>query len=228
MPGGEIDDYHFRFKISLVGDSGVGKTSFLDAISQTLGTVVENEESTELHIKTTYYIDDAYQYKIVYFDMPGRERHHKYIHKYVNGSTASLFMFNITKRSSFEKVEQWINECERCDVPIKILVGNMVDLTQGPNAAAKNRGGAGADSPVTKVEAIALARKYGMEYFETCSIGEASIVQVFDHLFNSLLALVPNPPDPSLLLGKNVVLGQRVLNDIKFKISLAEMLPNYE
>jgi len=37
-------------------------------------------------------------------------------------------MFNITKRSSFEKVEQWIQECEKCDVPIKILVGNMVDL----------------------------------------------------------------------------------------------------
>ena len=121
----------------------MGKTSFLDAISQTLGTVVENEESTELHIKTTYYIDDAYQYKIVYFDMPGKERHHKYIHKYVNGATAVLFMFNITKRNSFEKVEQWINECERCDVPIKILVGNMVDLASGsdkgkPPGSGKN------------------------------------------------------------------------------------------
>ena len=92
---------------------------------------MENEESTELHIKTTYYIDDAYQYKIVYFDMPGKERHHKYIHKYVSGATGCLFMFNITKRSSFEKVEQWINECDRCDVPIKILVGNMVDLASG-------------------------------------------------------------------------------------------------
>lgn len=47
----ENNNYHFRFKISLVGDSGVGKSTFLDAISQTLGTVVENEESSELHIK---------------------------------------------------------------------------------------------------------------------------------------------------------------------------------
>ncbi len=29
----------------------MGKTAFLDAISQTLGTVVENESSSELHIK---------------------------------------------------------------------------------------------------------------------------------------------------------------------------------
>jgi len=81
---------------------------------------------------------------------------------------------------------------------------------------------------VNKVEAMNLARKYGMEYFETSSIGEASIVQVFDHLFNSLLALIPNPPDPEQLLGKNVVLGSRVLNDIKFKLALAELLPNYD
>ena len=84
-------------------------------------------------------------------------------------------------------------------MPIKILVGNMVDLTTQKKSVGTN--------PVTKVEAVTLARKYGMEYFETCSIGEASIVQVFDHLFNSLLALVPNPPDPAQLMGKNVVLG---------------------
>ncbi len=39
----ELDDYHFKFKIAIVGDSGVGKTTFLDAISSTLGSVVENE-----------------------------------------------------------------------------------------------------------------------------------------------------------------------------------------
>lgn len=123
-----------------MGDSGVGKTTFLDAISATLGSVVENEESSELHIKTTFYIDDAYQYKIVYFDMPGKERHHKYVHKYVNGSTAIIYLFDITKRPTFERIEQWITECERaCEIPIKILVGNKVDVIQavGTNAQGK-------------------------------------------------------------------------------------------
>lgn len=123
-----------------MGDSGVGKTTFLDAISATLGSVVENEESSELHIKTTFYIDDAYQYKIVYFDMPGKERHHKYVHKYVNGSTAIIYLFDITKRPTFERIEQWITECERaCEIPIKILVGNKVDIVQavGTNAQGK-------------------------------------------------------------------------------------------
>lgn len=233
MPAQDNNNYHFRFKIALVGDSGVGKTTFLDAISQTLGSVVENEESSELHIKTTFYIDDAYQYKIVYFDMPGKERHHKYVHKYVNGSTAIIYLFDVTKKPTFERIEQWITECERaCEIPIKILVGNKIDIMQanqglggGQTATKKAQQ---VINPVAKNEAINMARKYGMEYFETCSVGEASIVQVFDHLFNSLLALIPNPPDPEQLLGKNVVLGSKVLNDVKFKLSLAELLPTYD
>ena len=98
----------------------------------------------------------------------------------------------------------------------------MVDLTTNPKNV-KNL-----VNPVGKGEAIQLAQKYGMEYFETCSVGEASIVQVFDHMFNSLLALIPSPPDPAQLMGKNVMLGQRVLNDVKFKLALAEMLPSYD
>jgi len=165
--------------------------------------------------------------------MPGKERHHKYVHKYVNGSTAIIYLFDVTKRPTFERIEQWITECERaCEIPIKILVGNKIDIMQA------NQGMGGGQTatkkaqqvinPVAKNEAINMARKYGMEYFETCSVGEASIVQVFDHLFNSLLALIPNPPDPEQLLGKNVVLGSKVLNDVKFKLSLAELLPTYD
>lgn len=146
--------------------------------------------------------------------------------KYVNGSTAIIYLFDVSKRPTFERIEQWISECERaCEIPIKIMIGNKIDLVQQGKQVKQNNA---VNNPVTKVEAINLARKYGMEYFEACSIGEASIVQVFDHLFNSLLALIPNPPDPEQLLGKNVVLGQRVLNDVKFKLSLAELLPNYD
>eukprot|EP00345_Euplotes_harpa_P006267 CAMPEP_0168326886 /NCGR_PEP_ID=MMETSP0213-20121227/5576_1 /TAXON_ID=151035 /ORGANISM="Euplotes harpa, Strain FSP1.4" /LENGTH=220 /DNA_ID=CAMNT_0008329699 /DNA_START=1 /DNA_END=663 /DNA_ORIENTATION=+ len=215
----ELEDFHFKFKISIIGDTGVGKSSFLDAITQNLGKVVENEQSTELNTKTTFYIDDSYMYKIVYFDMQGKERHHKYIQQYCNGSTGIIFLFDASKRSTFEKIEQWIVECEKCDTPIKILVGNKIDIVMTKKNVL---------NPVTKVEGIGLARKYGMEYFETSSIGEASIVQVFDHLFNSLLNLIPNPPDPEALMGKNVVLGKRVSSDIKFKMALADMLPNYD
>ena len=99
--------------------------------------------------------------------MPGKERHHKYVHKFVNGSTAVLFLFDTVKRITFENVEKWINDIEKCDIPIRILVGNKIDIAM----TKKNL-----INPVSKTEALNMAMKYGMEYFETCSVGEASIV----------------------------------------------------
>ena len=123
-------------------------------------------------------------------------------------SSLSLMVSQIklaSKRSTFEKMEQWINECEQCEAPFKVLIGNKIDLVM----AKKN-----ITSPVTKVEGLGLAKKYGMEYFETSSIGEASIVEVFNFLFSNLLNLVPNPPDPESAMGKNIVIGNKVLNDV--------------
>ena len=51
-------------------------------------------------------------------------------------------------------------------------------------------------SAVTRAEAVALARKYGMEYFEACSIGESSVAPVFDYVFTSIVNSIPNPPAP--------------------------------
>ena len=41
-----------------------------------------------------------------------------------------FFKFKVSKRSSFEKIEAWINENEKCDIPIKLLVGNKVILNE--------------------------------------------------------------------------------------------------
>lgn len=48
----ESDDYHFKFKIVILGDKAVGKTAFLDcnflnyiAISQSFGKVQYSEHS---------------------------------------------------------------------------------------------------------------------------------------------------------------------------------------
>ena len=62
-------------------------------------------------------------------------------------------MFDVTKRQSLENVEKWIQINEKANPPIKILVGNKVDLY----STTKNT--------VPKAEANALAKKYGMEYF---------------------------------------------------------------
>ena len=74
------------------------------------------------------------------------------------------------------------------------------------------------------MEALALAGKYRMEYFEVCSIGEASIMQVFDHLLSSIFELLPAVPDMEGLMHKGIILGKRITQNPKFRLALAEQI----
>ncbi len=64
-----------------------------------------------------------------------------------------LIIYEVTKRQSFENVEKWIQINEKASPPLKLLVGNKVDLY----STSKNT--------VSKADATSLAKKYGMEYF---------------------------------------------------------------
>lgn len=81
---------------------------------------------------------------------------------------------------------------------------------------------------MSKMEAMSFARKLGMEYFESCAIEEASILQIFEHVFASCINLIPNPLDMRQLMGKNVGVGRFMMTDSRFKQDLLDLLPNYD
>jgi nicotinamide riboside kinase len=47
----ETEDYHFKFRITLLGEKSVGKSTFLDVLANNFGKIVEQEVSDELNIK---------------------------------------------------------------------------------------------------------------------------------------------------------------------------------
>jgi len=57
----EQEDYHFKFKVSIVGEEGVGKTTFLDcsllynqlALTSTFGKVIDSSSIPDLYLKVT-------------------------------------------------------------------------------------------------------------------------------------------------------------------------------
>ena len=49
----ETEDYHFKFRIVLLGEKSVGKSTFLDVLANNFGKIVEQEVSDELNIKVT-------------------------------------------------------------------------------------------------------------------------------------------------------------------------------
>lgn len=100
-------------------------------------------------------------------------------------------------------MEMWLQECQKVEILTKVLVGNHPERSR--------------DAVVTHLETNALASKYGMEYFDLNPFDDNSLARIFEHIFNSIVANIPNPPDPGMLLGKGISLGRRLINDPKFR-----------
>ncbi|XP_005102208.1 putative Ras-related protein Rab-33 [Aplysia californica] len=118
------------FKIIVIGDSNVGKTcltyrfcsgKFPDKTEATIG-VDFREKQLEV---------DGENLKLQLWDTAGQERFRKsMVQHYYRNVHAVIFVYDITKMSSFENMSQWIEECDRHNlnknIP-RILVGNKCD-----------------------------------------------------------------------------------------------------
>ncbi|KAH9496036.1 Ras- protein Rab-33B [Bulinus truncatus] len=119
------------FKIIVIGDSNVGKTcltyrfcsgKFPDKTEATIG-VDFREKQLDV---------DGENIKLQLWDTAGQERFRKsMVQHYYRNVHAVIFVYDITKISSFENMSQWIEECDRHNlnkhIP-RILVGNKCDM----------------------------------------------------------------------------------------------------
>ncbi|CAL8358400.1 unnamed protein product [Merluccius merluccius] len=119
------------FKIIVIGDSNVGKTcltfrftggSFPDKTEATIG-VDFREKAVEIEGETI---------KVQVWDTAGQERFRKsMVEHYYRNVHAVVFVYDVTKMTSFRNLQTWIQECNghrvSASVP-RVLVGNKCDL----------------------------------------------------------------------------------------------------
>uniref|UniRef100_A0A3B3R7U5 small monomeric GTPase n=2 Tax=Paramormyrops kingsleyae TaxID=1676925 RepID=A0A3B3R7U5_9TELE len=119
------------FKIIVIGDSNVGKTcltfrftggSFPGKTEATIG-VDFREKAVEI---------EGEKIKVQVWDTAGQERFRKsMVEHYYRNVHAVVFVYDVTKMSSFQNLKTWIQECNghrvSPSVP-RVLVGNKCDL----------------------------------------------------------------------------------------------------
>jgi len=123
-------EYDFVFKILIIGDSAVGKSSLLlrfaddvyhDTFQPTIGV--------DFKIRTIE--QDGSIVKLQMWDTAGQEKFKTITSAYYKGAQGIIVMFDLTDRNSFDNVKNWISESYKynnCDA-IRILVGNKCDLS---------------------------------------------------------------------------------------------------
>jgi small GTP-binding protein len=204
----EEGGYHISFKVSICGDTGVGKTTLLDGEGASTYARASGDTTVGINFRVKFYEVEGKTYRVQFWDCPGAERYMKLTSRYCAGSAGAILVFDINNRATFEHLEEWIRQVEKNGPILKVLVGNKVD----DNSRAGRE--------ITTQEAEAFADKHGMDYFETAALTGLRVNAVFQDIFTQVVESMPKPPEPSLLLKKGIKLGKKMLTNRKFRQSL--------
>jgi Ras-related protein Rab-1A len=162
-------EYDYLFKIIIIGNSAVGKSSLL--LKFTDRTFLANQISTigvDFKIQTIQ-IDDKI-IKLQIWDTAGNERFKTITTSYYRNSNGICIVFDITNKESFNSLPDWFSEIDRfaSDNVCKILIGNKSDLEK--------------QRQVSKEDAKELANKYKIDYIEASAKDSTNVQQLFVEL----------------------------------------------
>ena len=191
------------YKIILIGNSSIGKTSFFRKLST--GEFHEKNISTIGLDRRTFDMDiindkkEKKSFNIKLFDTAGQERFRSITTYYYKGSQGALLIYDILDRSTFDSVSWWVNSINetlnninnsKCVI---ILIGNKSDLI---NMDDKKR-------EVTEEEAKIVCEKLNLIWG-----GEISIKNIgYEELMNLFQSYVKQIYD---IIGEIKVQKQKV------------------
>ncbi|MHA1294684.1 MAG: Rab family GTPase [Promethearchaeota archaeon] len=121
----------FIYKICVVGDGGVGKTSMVLRYCE--NTFKENYIMTIGSNFSTKSVDlpeyPDYIVKLQIWDLAG-QKHFSFVRPpFYRGATGIIYVFDLTRRSSFSNLLSWKEEVEKViGQKPSLLVGNKLDL----------------------------------------------------------------------------------------------------
>ncbi|XP_076837211.1 ras-related protein Rab-18-B [Brachyhypopomus gauderio] len=168
------DDVLTTLKILIIGESGVGKSSLLlrftdDTFDPELAATI----GVDFKVKTIAV--DGNRAKLAIWDTAGQERFRTLTPSYYRGAQGVILVYDVTKRDSFTKLGNWLNEletyCTRNDL-VKMLVGNKIDKD---------------NHEVDRNEGLKFARKHSMLFIEASAKTRDGVQCAFEELVEKIL-----------------------------------------
>lgn len=193
-------DFDYVFKLLLIGDSGVGKSSLLlrftsdsfDDLSPTIGV------DFKLKLMTI----GGKRLKLTIWDTAGQERFRTLTSSYYRGAQGIIFVYDVTRRETFTNLSEiWAKEVDLYSSNqdcIKMLVGNKVDREN--------------ERVVTKQEGIALARQLGCLFLECSAKTHVNVENCFEELVLKIID-TPSLLQDSASAAKKNIFKQNQAND---------------
>ena len=151
---GSEQDYEFIFKVLLLGNSNVGKSSlFLRFVDDIWNDTFVPTIGVDFKIKT--FEIDSKKINMQIWDTAGQERFKNIVASYYRGANGILLIYDVSDKDSFKNLSNWLIEIEKnaSKNVLKILIGNKSDLDD-KRVITYNQGKEFADT-------------YGLKFIET-------------------------------------------------------------
>jgi len=182
----------FQFKLVLLGDSAVGKSSLV--LRFVRGQFFEYQESTigAAFLTQTVALNDT-TVKFEIWDTAGQERYHSLAPMYYRGAAAAIVVYDITNRDTFQRAKQWVKELQRQGNPniVIALAGNKSDLSSKRKVEAE--------------EAESYASDNGIFFMETSAKTATNVNELFVAIARKLPKTAPQPRPGA----QGIVIGQQ-------------------
>lgn len=124
--------YDMTFKLLLLGDASVGKTSFTKRYCYNIFNPSERLTiGVDFHVKTMdlKYEEEQKKIKLQIWDIGGEERFRFLLPTYCLGANAAFLLYDITRPSTLDNIPEWTSIVRQKGGPIPImLVGAKIDL----------------------------------------------------------------------------------------------------
>lgn len=177
-----------QFKLVLLGDSSVGKSSIVHRFVK--DSFDEFRESTigAAFLSQTIKIEDKSNQqevliKFEIWDTAGQERYKSLAPMYYRNANAALVVYDVTQQDSLAKAQGWVNELKTKvgeDDLVICLVGNKLDLCSGEDEGSKK------PKAVESSQAEDYAREQGLLFHEVSAKTGGGVKQVFQNIGEKL------------------------------------------
>ena len=124
-------EYNYLFKLLLVGDSGVGKSSLLLRFSDdTFSDTYISTIGVDFKIQTLMLGDKTVKLQV--WDTAGQERFRTITASYYRGAQGVVVVYDVTNQTSFDNIAKWVDEIDRYagEHVTRIIVANKADLEE--------------------------------------------------------------------------------------------------
>ncbi|XP_023570816.1 ras-related protein Rab-27B isoform X1 [Octodon degus] len=198
-------DYDYLIKLLALGDSGVGKTTFLyrytdNKFNPKFITTVGIDFREKRVVYNTQGPNGssgkAFKVHLQLWDTAGQERFRSLTTAFFRDAMGFLLMFDLTSQQSFLNVRNWMSQLQAnayCENPDIVLIGNKADLPD--------------QREVNERQARELAEKYGIPYFETSAATgqnvEKSVETLLDLIMKRMEQCVEKTQVPDAVNGGN-------------------------